>query len=233
MDWSDFLQRVDLNKTQGIEINKKRLGKSCLFTLDIDEAKDISIIDAQILLDNKASYFCDAFLELTPFYRDDYNTETMVNVALKLIDDSFRKKYPQERMLLRNSFIHYVKANEFIDYTEISNDIFQKYIQSDACRIEQADKDMFLNKLNELPEKKKFSRQFTRIPKSIKARVIKNDYKLTTFARLEIQDADQNEILAKIKSGSDDDGSTYLKIYTEDQEAIETFKPEQIVRLGE
>lgn len=227
MDWSEFLQRVNLNRTQGIEINKNRLGKSCLFTLNMDSDNNVTIINAQVLLDNKASYFCKDFLELTPIFKDDYNTETMVNTTLQLIDTNFRKKYPQDRLLLRNTFIHYVRTNDFIDYADIHQNIFEKFFSDSTCHIEEQDKKHFMEKSDKLPETKRFSRQFTRVPEKIKARVIQSKYKLTSFASLEIQDADQEAILSKIKSGKDDNGSTYLKIYTAEQEAIDAFKPEE------
>jgi hypothetical protein len=60
----------------------------------------------------------------------------------------------------------------------------------------------------------------------IKQRVIKSRYKLTQFATLELDDVEQNELLSKITSGQEHDGSTFLKIYTDDKETIETFRPE-------
>ena len=226
MDWTDFLERRNLLLSQGIEVDKKHLGKSCLFSLEF-EGSGVEISKAQILLDNQASYFWNNFLELSPIYRDDYCTKTMVDTTVRLIDKSFKARYPQDRLLLKNTFIHYVRSKDFIDFDDIQKQIFEPYLASPTCGIDQMDKTSFIEKMKQLPETKRFSRQFNKVEKEINVNIVKSAYKLTSFANLEIHDAESNQkdVLDKIQSGSDANGLTYLKIYTDNDEAIKTFKP--------
>lgn len=224
MDWSDFIERVGLNRSQGIEINKKRLGKSCLFTFNLNK----EIRDIRVLLDNSATYFTSDFLELEPAYSDEHNTEVMSSTTVQVIDSCLKKKYPQDRLILRNTFLHYLRTKDFVDFDDIQQNIFKPYLESPLCKINDDDKSKFSKKISDLPNSRHFSCQFNIVPSEIKNNIIRNTYKLTSFANLLILNTSStSDIFNKIKSGSDSSGATYLKIYTTDQEAINTFKPRE------
>lgn len=226
VDSTDYLNNFDLKRNRGIEISEKRLGKSCL--IDICENQDgiLSVSQIRILLDNKASYFHKEFLEVLPIYRDDHNTKTMMATVLKCIDDNLRKTYPKQRLLLRNTFIHHVRSNDFIDYTDICTEVFDKYLDSPECEIGVVDREKFKSQLQVLPEKKKFSPQFTKVSKEVKARIFQSEYKLNKGVQLIISDIEQDDLLKNIQSGSEDSGRQYIKVYTTDEEAITAFAPE-------
>lgn len=227
VDSTDYLNNFDLKRNRGIEISEKRLGKSCLIDICENEDGTLALSQIRILLDNKASYFHKEFLEVLPVYRDDYNTQKMMATVLKCIDDNLKQTYPKQRLLLRNTFIHHVRSNEFIDYNNICTEVFNKYLDNVECEIELADREKLKAQLQDLPVKKRFSPQFTKVSKEVKARIFQSEYKLNKGVQLIISDIDQEELLKNIQSGTETGGRQYVKVYTTDKEAIAAFAPEE------
>lgn len=82
----------------------------------------------------------------------------------------------------------------------------------------------FLSKLQQLPEEKRFARQFDLVPKAIKQRITSTNYNLKDNIVLTIKsEGSVSNPLNEIVAGVEEDGQTYLKIYTEDREALKTF----------
>lgn len=227
VDSTDYLNNFDLKRNRGFEISDKRLGKSCLIDISNNEDGKLIITQIRILLDNSASYFYKDFLEVVPVYQDDYNTNKMMATVLKCVDDNLKKVYPQQRLLLKNAFIHHVRANEFINYSNICNVVFKQFLDSPQCDISADDKNKLMTQLQELPEKKRFSPQFNKVAKEVKARVIESEYRLNNCANLIISDVEQVELLRNIQSGEDPGGRKFIKVYTTDEEAIAAFAPQE------
>lgn len=222
-DWSEFLNKDNFSMTEGIHINKKNLGKSCIFYISVNSNNEATITDCKVLLDNPATYFWSDFLDLEKCISDDDSTKNMVKKVTKLIDDSFRKKYPQDRQYLRNTFVTYFRSNELIDYEIIKQTIFIPYLEN--ADIEKSEQDLFLEKYDKLPDlgKNKFSRQFCCIKEKIETHLIKSRYVLDQHIFLEIQD-DYNETeMSRITSGKDNKQQGFIKIYTDNEEALKTF----------
>lgn len=232
LDYSTYLQKLDLDLSEGIEVNKKRLGKSCLFNFE-KNMNVMEISNIQVMLDNTAKYFTNKFLEMDPLYSDEQNTETMSAAVVHTIDQCFKKKYPQERLLLKNAFIHHLQTHPLIDYQNIREEIFTKFFAGPLCQISEEDQNKFNSKIAKLPEAKKFSRQFNCIPSKIKNRIIQNRYELTPFVNLELKQdkCEEEELFESIQSGEETDGRTYLKIYTNDQEALSAFTIRNFVQI--
>ncbi len=222
-DWSEFLNKDTFSMTEGIHINKKNLGKSCIFYISIDSNNDASITDCKVLLDNPATYFWSEFLELEKCISDDDSTKNLVKKVTKAIDDSFKKDYPRDRQYLRNTFVTYLRSNDLIDYELIKQTIFIPYLENSD--IDKSVQDSFLEKYDKLPEsgKNKFGRQFTCIKEKIEANLIKSKYVLDRHIFLEIQDDYDETELSKITSGRDYDQQGFIKIYTDNEEALKTF----------
>lgn len=231
VDSTDYLNNFDLRKNRGIEISDKRLGKSCLIDFIKNENDDLIIDQIRILLDNKASYFHKEFLEVIPIYQDDINTKRMMATVLKRIDENLKSKYPKQRLLLRNTFIHHVRTNDFIDYNKICTEVFDKFLDNADCDIELYDREKLKSELQDLPAKKKFSPQFNKVSKEVKARIFQSEYALNKGIQLVISDIEQDELLKNIKSGKEDGGKQFIMIYTTDQEAISAFAPEETKTL--
>lgn len=225
-DWSDFLNKNNFSKTEGIHINKKNLGKSCIFYIDIQQDGTSYISDCKVLLDNPANYFWNDFLELEKVFSDDDCTKNMVKKVTQLIDKTFRKEYPRHRQYLRNTFITYLYSNDLIDFEDIKNTIFVPYLENSD--IDQSIQDDFIDILDKLPErgKDKFGRQFTCVRKKIESKIIKSKYVLDDHVFLEIQDDFSESEISNITSGIDKNQKGYVKIYTENEEVLNTFNNE-------
>lgn len=228
-DWSDFLNKNNFSKTEGIHINKKNLGKSCIFYIDINQDGNACITDCKVLLDNPANYFWNDFLELEKTLSDDDCTKNMVKKVTQLIDKTFRKEYPRHRQYLRNTFITYLYSNDLIDFENIKQTIFVPFLENSD--IDQTIQDKFIDTLDKLPERGKdtFGRQFTCIRKKIESKIIKSKYVLDDHVFLEIQDDFSESEISNITSGRDKNQKGYVKIYTENEEVLNTFNNETII----
>lgn len=224
-EWDKFLAK-QMKINDGIGINKKNLGKCALFAFN---KKTMNLINISIYLDYPAKYFTEKFLELESEYTDEVQTKNMVDYTLKIIDKNLKAKYPQQRLEIRNTFIHKIKTTEFIDFEEIKHDVFQSYIdhQTFSSENEKNDFQKFMNQIDIAPQKGKFNNQFTIIKSAIKAKKLKNSYKLNPYATLEITDnLNENNQMAldSIVSGQEDNGDTFIKIYTTEDEVLKAFK---------
>lgn len=207
-----------------IEDNEKKLGKSCL--IDINICKGIPEFGKiQVLLDNKADYFANDFLELKPLFDDGDCTEKVVKSVLDLIDKELKKEHPRERQLLRNSFILHMRSNEFIDYTDATKKIFSEYFDNGSCDLPIEKKNRIEEKLAGLPEKKNFSKQFNRINDRVNVRLTKSEYKLSDEIELVIKEGKiDTTIFQTIIADEELDGRSFIKIYTNDEDTLKTFK---------
>lgn len=223
------LELIDFTHADIIEDNENKFGKACLMDVTCS-GECIEISKIRILLDNKATYFTKEFLEIVPQYEDGYCTEKLVKTVLSIVDNRLREKFPRDRQLIRNSFIMHVRKNEFIDYDSVIQEVFTDYFNSELCEIDDDTKNKISSKLEELPEKQKFARQFIRIKDNIKAKLTKSEYKLSDDLDLVINESkikninEQDDIFERIISSEDLDGKTYLKIYTDNEDALKTFR---------
>lgn len=224
-DWSDFLEKNDFLVSEGIHINNKNLGKSCIFYIKIDSKGNAIINDCEVLLDNPAVYFWGDFLELEKSVSDEESTKNMVKKVVSLIDKSFRKEYPKVRQNLRSTFITYLHSNDskLVDFENIKETIFVPYL--DSTNMPKSEKEKFFSDLDKLPGigKNKFSKQFICIKSKIGTDLIKSKYVLDKHVFLEIQDDFSESEMSRITAGKDEDQKIYVKIYTDNEEVLKTF----------
>lgn len=222
LDTLEYLNQRTMNKDQGVQISGKRLGKSCLISLSISGGA-CRVVKVRILSDTGAIYFSRDFLKVEPVYKDDECTEKAVKSITASIYRSLQQEYPRQRLELKNSFVAYMRSNDFIDYDIMVGEVFEKYL-ANANNIDDYSKDKLLKSLERLPDSKKFSKQFNRVSEKIKLRIIKDMYKLTPDIDLIIKNETSISPINTIVSGAENDDRSFLKIYTTDQDAINTFK---------
>lgn len=220
IDSVQYLEESLLELNRGIEVNDKKLGKSCLVTFD----ENHGVQEIKVLLDNSAKYFSSEFLELKPVYTDEHNTKKMIHSVLKVVRDELKHDY-HNALVLRNTILHYARSNDLINYDDMVNELVIKYLKETNQNENLISK--VESKLNILPEKRGFARQFERIQSAITQRTVKEEYQLNKFSKLVITDQYGDEMFDEIVSGEEDSGRRYLKIYTVETEAFEAFKPSE------
>lgn len=224
LDWNDYLDKESLKHSSGIGFDKKKLGRSCLVHVDILET-DANVASVDISLDTaQVKYFVESFLEVEAVFNDEECTKQMCESVVNLIDNIFQKEFPCERLELKNSFLAKVRSLERVDFPEIVDEVFKPYLYSKVSKIPQEKAKNFLTKVDDLPEVKKFARQFYLVPSAIRAKIISTPYNLGQGIELLIKEIDGNDLKNKIFADKEDNGRGFLKIYTEEEEPLRAFK---------
>lgn len=204
----DFINQRGLSAATGFPKNLK-LYKSCVIYLDSNK----DVLGAQVHLDYEAKYWYDDFLELYELTSNEQNTD----IAFKAIDGYLNKgvgkKYPKDRASLRNSFIHYFRQHDTMNYDTMIVDIFDNYNPIDGNFSIEKYKKKFL----ELPTNKGFERNFQIIPEIIKAR-IRTSYKIYPGITMKV-DGNRNVI-----NSIEENGKKFLKIEVTDETTFNEFK---------
>ena len=212
---SDFVDDYDFSFKSGFSKDTKKVWKTCVF--DIDEL-DADEYMSRVYMSHQTNYWWDSFLELDQVKSDEKNTLNAFKAIDTCLGHSFRSAAPRDYTLLRNATITYFKGHNYIDYDEFCDSIFSGYNPSEASPKRMQD---FLDKLRELPEKKRFDRQFNSAPSAIKAK-IKKKYKIYTGIELNIIDGIEN-IEEVIKSVRGADGNKYIQIKTDNDTVFRSF----------
>lgn len=197
-----FVNQVGLSDTQGFPKDIK-VYKSAIFYIDETSNEEIGV---QLHQDTITKYWYDEFLELIELTNDEENTKNAFNAIDGFLNRKIKKEYPKDRAFLRNSFIHYFRANATMDYDSMINDIFNDYSPIDELfPIEQ-----FKNELLKLPEKRKFERNFQVVADIVKAR-IRTNYEVYPGIRLTV--SENREVIETYT----EQGKKYLKIQVTDE----------------
>lgn len=207
-----FVNDEDYSFQTGFQKELKKVFKSCIFLI---KDAPYSVEGAKIYLDNVAKYWFNDFLELDEVTTDEINTERAFKSIDSYLNRSLKKDYPEDRSILRNSFIRYFRANELINYREMIDTILTDY------KPETLSNDKIENikdKLLELPSKKSFDSLFEVSLDALKAR-IRTTYDLYPGIKLKVEDN-----LEKIQSKESSDGRRYIVIETTDEKAFNDFK---------
>lgn len=206
--------------------DKKILGRSCLIELKVDELNTgIAISSIEISSDTtEVKYFVDEFLEVIPLFNDELSTKRMTASVVGLIDKTFRKSNPRERLELKNAFLFEIRNSGRIDYPQIVDRVFRRFFSRSECPIPVAEANKFLDKVNKLPKDKGFANQFNPVPSAINKRIIKSSYNLGHGMELSIKEVDGVNLMNEVMAGYENDGRGYLKIYTDEEEALRTFR---------
>ena len=197
-----FVNQVGLSDTQGFPKDIK-IYKSATFYIDETSNEEIGV---QLHQDTITKYWYDEFLELIELTNDEENTKNAFNAIDGFLNRKIKQKYPKDRAFLRNSFIHYFRTNATMDYDSMIDDIFNDYSPID----ELFPREQFKNELLELPEKKKFERNFQVVADIVKAR-IRTNYEVYPGIRLTV--SENREVIETYI----EQGKKYLKIQVTDE----------------
>lgn len=197
-----FLDKGRAKITTGLPLEKVIL-KTCIITYNESEIVEIEISDSTGSI---ADYWSNGLLEVKEVYGNEANTIVSFKEIDKILVKNLKREYKSDYTLLRNSLIGYYNQNEIFKYSDVINNVFKIYQPDNS--------DLNINeictKLESLPEKKQFDRQFTIVPKAIRAkkkRVIPIDPNID----LVLKDSTEN-LKGTIIGTQGEDGEYYLNI---------------------
>ncbi|HBF6218012.1 hypothetical protein [Clostridioides difficile] len=214
IDDSDFISRT------GFSAKEQDISKTCLF--EITKEDDILIDSASIYIDNRASYWANEFLELTEMRDDEINTKTVFKEVNAVLMRNVNKKSKNDYTVLRNSLIGYLKKERLVNYDNLIKDLFEGYSPLDDEKLNRDAMKNMVEKLEKLPQTKKFDLQFNSAPTAINSK-IKKEYIVNQGIKIKIDDYIE-DIKNIIHSEEEKDGSRYIKIKTNNEETFKAFE---------
>lgn len=218
VEHSDFVDDSDFTFKSGFSKDKKTIWKSCLIDLPKLDADEYF---AKIYSNTIAKYWSGDFLELDEMVSDEKNTSTAFKSIEGLLNRNVKKTAPRDYTIIRNSIISYFKNNEYFDYTKMLDSVLGNYQATDLTEEKLIS---LRSKLNDLPEQKKFDRQFSPITSVINAR-IKKVYDVNDGIQIKITDGIPN-IENVISSYRDANGIKYIRIRTNNEQTFKQFLSE-------
>lgn len=224
LQWSDYLEMNSMERSKGIAFDDKKLGRSCL--IDFEQADDLlKAAEIQVSLDSaNTKYFVSEFLEVRPLFDEAKSTKRMSKSVTDLIERFFKDRYPRERLELKNGFLCAMRSTDRINYKDITSSVFEGYFRREGCLIPEDLSVKFMRAIDSLPESKGFSENFDLVPKAIDQRIRTTPYSLFDGVRLVVDDNVSGEELNQIVSDREANGKQYLKIYTNNDATLDTFK---------
>lgn len=211
----DFVDDEDFSFKSGFSKDTKKLWKSCIFEINNLNADNFS---AKVYSNNTAKYWYDSFLELDHVLSDEVNTDKAFRTIDAVLSRLVKNTAPKDHTVLRNSLILYFRSNNFIDYKNMITNIFENY---HPVELEQEKWGKIIAKVQELPEKHNFDRQFNTVSSAINAR-IRKVYDICHGVQLKITDG-IDDLKGTITAYRDDDGNRYIKIKTDNDATYNKF----------
>ncbi len=214
-----FFDDVDLRARTGIASEKKSVWKSCVLECIVNN-EEVSVGAARVYMDSRAVYWSDGFLELDEMVSDEANT----HAAFKYINHTLAKVVkptaPSDYVVLRNTVVSYLRTEGLVDYTQMITDVLDQYIPIELTGDELTN---LKSKLDELPEKRGFDRQFRAVPGAIGARKI-TKYQVNSGVELRIDDVHAGDIVNTIEAVEERGGLRFIKIRTDNEATFAAFK---------
>lgn len=219
VEHTNFIDDSDFRFKTGFPKDMKKLWKSCIFKMEDLQASTFS---AKVYSQNNAKYWHNDFLELEQVVSDEVNTDRAFRAIDSTLNRNIKNIAPRDHTILRNSLIGYFKSNIFIDYDSMIDNIFKNY---QPVELEQDKMVMIIDKIEELPTKYNFEKQFNTVPSVINAR-IRKVYDVCQGIQLKITDAIQN-LDDTIIAYRENDGNKYIKIKTDNDATFNRFSNER------
>ena len=148
----------------------KKIFKAALINIEEDEI----IEDVEILDENFSKYWWHEFLELEEKYTSAHNTERSMDKIDTRILSSYKKPYPSDYYILRNSFVGYFRTKSNFEIEEFISSIFENYLPVD----ENLPIDRIVERIRKLPEDCGFDPAFTISKADIKKRKDRKNYQI-------------------------------------------------------
>lgn len=203
VEYMEFLDRNKADFRIGLPLDKKIL-KTCLIYYDDSyEIEKIHIYDSTGSI---ADYWSNGLLELEEASSNEVNTLDSFKAIDKVLGRDIKSTYSSDYTLIRNSLISYYNQNENFVFSDMLQKVFKNYKPNDDRLI----MDNLCDKIDKLPETKKFERNFGIVPKIIRARK-KRVIKINDDIDLILKDSN-DDLKGTIKGIRDGNGEYYLKI---------------------
>lgn len=219
VEHSEFVDDSDFSFKSGFSSEQKKIWKTCVLNCSIQN-ENVSVEEGKIYVNNSGKYWANDFLELRELSTDAQNTKRAFNAIDSILLKEVKMCAPSDYTVIRNSFVGYMKRERQLDYNEMVSNILDDY---DADTLSRENIAQLKNKLIELPERRKFDRLFTVVPKEIKAKV-KQLYKVNEGIEIKVNDFIQ-DIKQKISAEEDvTTGAKYIRIMTNNEDVYQQFK---------
>ncbi|MEI7014647.1 hypothetical protein [Leptospira licerasiae] len=162
-----FLDETDLRKRIGLSTDRK-VYKACRVTFSKGNPDEVYIYDTNT---KPSVYWWQDFLELKESRTDKYNTKQSIDEVVRVVNQ-LKSDYPADHTILRNSCIASFKQEGEMRYVDFVENTFKNY--SPITKDLKEKLPNIIEKLLELPEKKKFDTTFNLVPSEVQ-------YKKTKF----------------------------------------------------
>ncbi len=210
-----FIDDADFSFKSGFSKDKKTIWKTCLFDLS---STGTDHIPAKIYSNTAAKYWWSDFLELAPVKDDEHNTQAAFKAIDSTINRIIKDMAPFDHTIIRNAFVSHFKTSDHLDYDRMVHEVMDNYVPTDFPQEKLV---ALRDRLLELPDERKFDRQFTPVASAIAAR-IKKVYDIYPGIKLQIS-GEIDHIENIISAGRDSNGSLYIKIKTTDNVTFQRF----------
>ena len=219
VEHTDFFDDTDYSVKSGFSKDTKKIWKTCLFEIDDLNALEFG---ARIYSDTVAKYWWNDFLELEELKSDEYNTKTAFRSIEMTLNRNIKQVAPHDHMIIRNAMYLYFNRVEHFDYGEMLDQTIRNYVPDDMT---EEVKTRLLEKLEVLPQERRFDRQFSPVPSTIKSKM-KKTYEVYNGIQIRIPGG-MEELKDIIWSQQDSDGKQYLKIRLNDEITYRIFKRQE------
>lgn len=204
-----FFDEVDATIHNGLPLNKKRLQKSCLITLDQDyEVTELLLSDSNRSI---SEYWWSRFLNSKEVIDSTVNTRTAYGAIDRFLKQTIKEESQADYLFMRNDVNSYFRNNDSFVHDELV-----EKLQSHKIENEELSKKLpgIIGKLKELPNSVKapFDTQF-----DLDSEVIKTKIKSTIVLDDNLELRIKGEVInieEVIKAEIDAHGK-YIKIYSD------------------
>ena len=203
-----FIDDADFSFKSGFSKDKKTIWKTCIFDLASTAPNNVP---AKIYSNTAAKYWWSDFLELVPITDDEHNTQAAFKAIDSTINRMIKDMAPFDHTIIRNTFVSHFKTSDHLDYDSMVHEVMDSYVPTD---LPQEKLTALRDRLLELPDERKFDRQFVPVSSVITAR-IKKVYDV--YHGIKLQITDEIDHIEDVISGERlADGTQYIKIKTTD-----------------
>lgn len=204
-----FFDEVDARIHNGLPLNKKRLQKSCLITLD----KNLNVAELLLSDSNRSirEYWWHGFLNSKEVINATVNTIAAYGSINTILKQSVKKLSKADYLFMRNDINSYFRNNDSYVHQELVEKLENHKIENEKLREKFPE---IIKKISSLPtsEKAPFDTQFDLDPEVIKSK-IKSTIVLDENLELRIKGEIVN--LEELIKPDIDDCGKYIKIYSD------------------
>lgn len=206
IDSQIFIDEEDFKRKAGLSVNRK-VYKSVKVIFDGEgKYEKVSSFDKNT---KPAVYWWKEFLELKEERDDKYNTRVCSEEVVRAIN-TLKRDCKADYTLLRNAALVHMKQDGHMKYDELVSSVFESYVPvSDS--LDDVRYKKFVAKIEELPTKKNFDREFYLIPSEVNYRRV--NVKLSNEVSLSY-DEDTKDLDKKIWAQTLDDGRKVVVVHS-------------------